>query len=678
MFEKNLSAMVRGLREHPNSAEYMSITLAEIKAELASPNANIKTNAFLKLGYLSMLGADMTMAHMPIIEVMSSQVFTLKRPAMFVASLAFKPSTCSGASSGVTLLTTNIFIKELASPNYLEVGMALSSLSSICTQDIAEGVVNAMLPLTAHSKPYVRKKVALAFFKICQTAPSCFVSVFPKLKELLSDSDQSVQTAAVSAFLEIGKRNTKLLLPTIPILFHLLKEARNNWLLIKLLKSVEFLSLIEPRLWRKLVGTGVLRELIGATKAKSVQVEFTRFVLRVGAKDADTDDDEPLIESAFVLLEEFISSTDPNLRSIAVSILVDMLTRLPPGDGPMRTVLEAHKSTVFDQVIRSIDSSDSTIRRASLTACALLADTPDAATHVVQQLLALFAKFEGKPSVQLDLVKAVLRIGSNFDSLIPDTEWYLRILVLLGSDPCVDAATAAVIAAQFRQIAAIRDAGVCMSISIAALARPQLPPPLVAACAWTIGEYTHSNWEQTLPRTTETCAELMSKLFEKSEAKPTTVNAQIDCVWAAVKVFAAFLLNEGRSAEGSAILRSELTSRLEGTMNQLTVASIALNEVCSLALGTVAWTESPKVTNEEIEDVLFKRDDSQEPIHTPANLDEPFIELPKHLKAELSLATAWGLPEGCQELYTDTEEDGKPAAVREGGNLFSFESILSK
>ena len=222
MLEKNVAAMVRGLREHPNDPQYLSATLAEIKAELGSVNRNVKTNACLKLGYLSMLGVDLTMAQMPIIEVMSSGNFLLKRPAMFVASLAFKDN------AELALLTTNIFLKELRSPNVFEVSAALSCLAAICTKDIADGVAETLVLLATHSKPIVRKKTAIAMFRICEKAPQHFQTILPKLKDLLTDADQSVQCAAVESFLEFGRRNSKLAVPLIPIFFHLLKEIKNN------------------------------------------------------------------------------------------------------------------------------------------------------------------------------------------------------------------------------------------------------------------------------------------------------------------------------------------------------------------------------------------------------------------------------------------------------------------
>lgn len=58
MFEKSLSALIKGLRSHrgKDEAKYVASMLEEIRAEIKSGDMEIKAEAVLKLAYLQMLG----------------------------------------------------------------------------------------------------------------------------------------------------------------------------------------------------------------------------------------------------------------------------------------------------------------------------------------------------------------------------------------------------------------------------------------------------------------------------------------------------------------------------------------------------------------------------------------------------------------------------------------------
>ncbi len=631
-----MAAMVRGLRENPNDAQFLSQTLAEIKRELGSTNMSVKANAFLKLGYLSMMGVDLSIAQMPIIEVMSSGNFLLKRPAMFVASLAFKDQ------SELALLTTNIFLKELRSPNVFEVSSALSCLSCICTSDIADGVSESLALLATHSKPIVRKKTALCMFRVCEKSPSQFATLLPKLKDLLVDADQTVQSAAVASLLEFGNRNSRLAVPLIPVFFHLLKEIKNNWIVIKLLRLMHVLCKTEPRLWSKLVSTNVLMDLVAQTKAKSVQVEFCRFVLTLDVDKSveESEEQKILISKAVEFLLEFLESPDNNIRCIALGITGVY----------MKTAPKDHESFT-NHVLQGVDSIDSTMRAAALRAVPLLKESPE---HVIQQLLSLFTKHDGQKNIQLELVGAILDIGAQRD--LKDTEWYLRILILLGSDSCMDTVTSNRIAIEFKRVVAQKDPSVAVNVAVAALVGKKtfLPPRLAGVCAWTLGELGHAHW----PSSGVSVEQVVDLVLKKAAKSESSTEAQIDMVWGATKLVVSINTDQGRKLAQSLIEEIETFP-----------SSIALNQVCSVCVGLLGVAASEDVT-----DILFKKH-SDVPIKVPDNLHEPLIQLPASLQVDpRSFSTA----EDDNVVYTDTEEEQVPAGGKEAGDLFSIDSVLNR
>jgi AP-3 complex subunit delta len=356
MLEKNVAAMVRDIRD--GAADAISRNLSEIKMELSSPNPRIKMNAVLKLGYLSMLGYDLSIAQLQIIEMMANPQFVLKRPAMFIAALAFEKN-CE--ENSLVLMTTNLFRKELVSPNYLEVGMALSCLSCVITEDMAESLLSSVLGQVTASRPYVRKKVALSLFKLIEKSPELFIPAFPKLKELVVDGDQSVQSAAVSTFLEIAKRNPKLAIPLIPIFFHLFKETRNNWTLIKMIKLMELLCGVEPRLFGKLIDSKILIHLLDTNKARSVEIEIIRLVTRLIPLETQMESEH--YDRVMINLKNLIEASDLNIKCLAIDILVTFLGR--------------HGSSVemdffFPVILASLGSTDCTVRQLAMKAIKFL------------------------------------------------------------------------------------------------------------------------------------------------------------------------------------------------------------------------------------------------------------------------------------------------------------------
>jgi hypothetical protein len=603
---RNVAGMVRGLRDNPNNPDFMSLILAEIKKELESCQpAKIKTNAFLKLGYLSMLGIDMSIAHLAIIEVMSSPQFALKRPAMFIASLAFK------SNPDITLLTTNIFLKELVSPRYLEIGMALSCLSSIISEDIAGGVISGILPLTSHSKAYVRKKAALSMFKITEKCPNLFPDIFPKLKDLLADPDQSVQSASVCSFLEIARRNPKLLIPLIPVFFHLLKEIKNNWLLIKLLKIIEHLTRVENRLWTKLIASGVLKNLLESVSAKSVQIELTRFIVKL----CDFEDEASIssIEMAITLLKDFINSTDLNIQYLGIRMAGDLLERSPTTTIPMQVLMG------------SIDAEDSSIRRASLRACGFIVKTNDEATHFIQQLLAAYAKNESKQTIKSDISNAILSVPFQ---LIKDTEWYLRILLLLG-----DSAT------RFREVCQDREPEVVLRLAIAAVTKGDLSLDMMTAACWATGKHCYG---QKCTLDTQKVGAVLNRMFEVASRQDISVENQIELIWSGLKlVMASRLTGSGQYEEILDRYRCGLNELLEKT------STVPIPEVCGIAFGILNQADDDTMVK-----ILFD-DDPQLDIPVPEDMDQPLIALPPNLIFDPAV-----LSSNCHdEAYTDTEDN---------------------
>lgn len=120
------------------------------------------------------------------------------------------------------------------------------------TQDIARDLHSDVLLLLSSSKPQIRRQACLCLFKMFMKYPPALLTCYPKIKDLLNDSNVSVVSAAVSTILELAMRNPKNYIRLAPVLHKLLSPPLSNWVSLKILKIFRLLCPLEPRLPPKL------------------------------------------------------------------------------------------------------------------------------------------------------------------------------------------------------------------------------------------------------------------------------------------------------------------------------------------------------------------------------------------------------------------------------------------
>lgn len=307
----NLTALVAGIRGHPGKEEeYINARLREIRQEVQHGSAAEKSEAVLKLWYLSMLGYDVSWASFAIVETMSLPTLTLKRSGFFACACCFNDDT------PVALLTINLLKKCLTQATDVPLTCtALSCLGSMATSDMARDLYTDVLTLLVSSKPFVRRKAVLCLMRIFLKYPPALLSGYARLKELLSDTDGLVATAAVSVIQELARRNPVNYVRLVPILYKRLESPSSNWETIKLIKTLRVLCPSEPRLAPKL--QGILTSLLNDEKiARSVEYEIFRLVLECFPPTA------PLVRLCIERTKTaYFDSNDMNLKCLGLTLL---------------------------------------------------------------------------------------------------------------------------------------------------------------------------------------------------------------------------------------------------------------------------------------------------------------------------------------------------------------------
>ena len=133
--------------------------------------------------------------------------------------------------------------------------IALTCLSQIIEGDLAQMLYKELFPLFTCSQPVIRKKVCALCYKIyihSSENEHIIEEMVPYLSDRLKDSDLSVKMTAISTIYEISKIDPAMFVVTIPVVYQLLCEVNNNWVLIKIIKLLTEFCNVEPRLKMKL------------------------------------------------------------------------------------------------------------------------------------------------------------------------------------------------------------------------------------------------------------------------------------------------------------------------------------------------------------------------------------------------------------------------------------------
>ena len=373
MFEKDLYALIRGLRNHKgNEREYIQNSIKECRKEIRGSDMDQKATALLKLIYLEMFGHDMSWASFHVLEVMSSQKYLQKRVGYLGAVQSFRPDT------EVLMLGENLLKKDLASSHPITIHLPLVTIPHVINPSMANSLLADLLPRVSHSHASIRKKTIVTLYRLALVYPETLRPTWPKIKERLLDEneDPSVTAAIVNVVCELGWRRPHDFLPLAPRLFDLLVQGGNNWMAIKIIKLFAILTPLEPRLVKKLLPP--LTTLIKTTPAMSLLYECINGIIQGGILDGSegtVEGDEIARLCVSKLRGMLVVEGDPNLKYVALLALAKIVDSHPQ-------LVSQHA----DVILECIDDPDISIRTRSLDLIVGMVDSNNL-VPIVERLL---------------------------------------------------------------------------------------------------------------------------------------------------------------------------------------------------------------------------------------------------------------------------------------------------
>lgn len=406
LFQRTLEDLIKGLRLHLPGADttaFISKSVDEIRREIKSTDLATKSTALQKLTYLHSLHAiDMSSwASFHAIELTSSPSFSHKKIGYLAVSLSFNSST------DVLLLLTNQLRKDLSSANEFEVSLALETLSTICTPDLARDLTSNISTLLTSNKSFVRKKAIVTMLRVFGQYPDAVRVCFKKLVENLESSDMGTVSATVGVFCELAMREPRSYLPLAPEFYKILVDCRNNWVLIKVLKVFAKLAQLEQRLAKKLVDP--ICEHLRRTGAKSLVFECVRTIV------TSLSEYESAVKLAVEKIKEFLIDDDPNLKYLGLQGL--------------SIVASKHLWAVVENkevVIKSLSDADANIKFEALRLVMAMV-SEDNVAEICRVLINYAIKSD--PEFCNEILRSILSTcGSNVYEIIIDFDWYVMLL----------------------------------------------------------------------------------------------------------------------------------------------------------------------------------------------------------------------------------------------------------
>eukprot|EP00049_Salpingoeca_infusionum_P010031 m.170110 g.170110 ORF g.170110 m.170110 type:complete len:888 (-) comp14518_c0_seq1:2552-5215(-) len=485
MAPRKLRDLIRAVRECKTAAEERELIQREssdIRATLRQEKAEFLSRSVAKLIYIGMLGYPTHFGQVACLNLVCTPNFANKRIGYLATMLLLDEG------KELHLMVTNSIKQDMSNDNPYIAGLALSTLGTIASLDMARDLSFEVEKLLRSSNPYIRKKAALCAIRMIRKDSELVETFVPATRSILTEKHHGVLVTGVALIEEMCVQQTSSLQHfrrLVPSLTRLLKSLLASGF------SAEhdvngvtdpFLQCAVLRLLRVL-GRGddeaseamndILAEvatntLISSAAGNAVLYEAVMCILDINAESG-------LRVLAINNLGKFLLSTDRNIRSVALSML---LTTVHKG-GNTSDAVQRHRATIID----CLRESDITIRKRALTLCFALINESNIRS-LFEELLSFLevADTSFKDYMVTELLLAAARFA-------PSRKWHVdtAIAIITAAGPHVQEAGIAEIVHILADNAEFHQTTV-QAMYIALLRKPKAQP-LLQVAVWCVGEF---------------------------------------------------------------------------------------------------------------------------------------------------------------------------------------------
>jgi len=419
-----LRELIRAVRACKTAAEERAVIAKEsalIRTAIKEEHEQYRHRNVAKLLFIHMLGYPSHFGQMECLKLIASPHFFEKRIGYLGLSLLLTEQ------EEVLTLVTNSIKNDLMSPNPFVVGLALSAVGNLATEDIARDLAMDIDKHLKSSNSYLRKKAALATIRVFRKVPDLIEDFIERITSLLKDRSHGVLMTGVELMTEVMRMDaahTPAFARLVPSVLRLLRNLltmgyapdhdvagiTDPFLQVKLLYMLQCLGKNNPE------ASDAMNDLLAqvATNTETAKNAGNAILYQCVQTIMSIESEAGLRVLAINILGRFLLNRDNNIRYVALNTLSKVVSKDAAS-------VQRHRNTIVD----CLKDPDISIRQRALELIYQLVN-PQNVQPLVREMLnyLIVAPSEHKASLCSKLMHVV-------ESFSPTPRWRLDTLITM-------------------------------------------------------------------------------------------------------------------------------------------------------------------------------------------------------------------------------------------------------